>query len=266
MSKHLKKWTAALALVGIFMFSGVVLFQLQTAFGWTNPPGTPPTGAGGIMVDPSTGNVGVKTATAPDELTVGGVINALDHRIKGVLTPVDGTDAVNKDYVLAQTGNALTGPLIIYGYGQRAGILPPDPGTGVPACPNGYSDILYSNSWDYNIGQQVGPAIAGGYGPFGIIWAYGSGWGDNDSNGIVDAADDPLTNDPGHRDIGATGLTYSVCSTIPNHFANFTGAVQGVIGSLPSLQQVAACATNAGSVFCNTCRICGKDIPLVVGP
>ena len=263
---QLKKWGAVLTLAGIVMVSGLALFQLQLAFGWTNPPASPPGGAGGVMVDAVTGNVGVKTASAPDALTVGGAINALGNLIHGVATPVAGTDAVNKDYVLAATSNALTGPIVIYGIGSRPGLIPPDPGNGAIACPNGYSDMLYSASWDINTGQRTGQAVAGGYGPFGLIWPFGSAWGDNDSNGTADFVDDPFTNDPNARSQGAVALTYSLCSAETSHLATFGTTSFGTpLGTPPSVQIVPACATYGGTTQCNTCRICGKDIP-VLGP
>lgn len=258
------------AAASLFLFSGAIIFTLQTAAGWTNPNANPPGAPGALYY--SSGNVGVGTSNPTSTLSVNGIISAMGNLIKDVATPVDGTDAVNKDYVkdyvLAATSDssALTGPIIIYGYANRAGLIPPDPGTSVPACPNGYTDMLYSNSWDLNSGMQTGPLVAGGYGPFGTIWSYGSGWSDNDHNGTSDMVDDPLINDANARLAGATALSYSICSTINNHIANFSGAsAVGVnpVGMPMALQLVPACATAGGSVSCNTCRICGKYTPPV---
>lgn len=262
MSQQLRKWGAGLALVGIFMLSGIALFQLQVAFGWTNPPGTPPTGNGGIMVDAATGNVGVQSASAPDTLTVGGTINAMGNLIKGVATPVAGTDAVNKDYVLAASSNALTGPLIIYGYGSRNGAIPPDPGTGVAACPNGYSDLLYSYIWDTQTGlRSTSVTTAGGYGPHGII--LGAGWPSVPTAYDMDGDEEHPGQVP-----SISGMTYSICSTENMHVlpSAIPTVTSGPTGITPFFMP--ACATGnygggTGNVtYCNTCRICGK-VPTV---
>jgi hypothetical protein len=254
------------ATASLFLFSGVIIFTLQTAAGWTNPSANPPGAPGALYY--SNGNVGIGTNNPARTLSVNGVISSMGNLIKDVATPVDGTDAVNKDYVLAATSDssALTGPIIIYGYGSRGGLIPPDPGTGVPACPNGYTDMLYSNTWDLLTGMQTGPVVAGGYGPFGTIWSYGSGWNDNNGNNTSDMVDDPLVNDPDARLAGATALSYSICSTINNHIANFSGASSvgtNPVGMPIPLQMVPACASAGGFVSCNTCRICGKYTPPV---
>jgi hypothetical protein len=124
--------------------------------------------------------------------------------------------------------------------------------------------MLYSNSWDLNTGMQTGAPVAGGYGPFGTIWSFGSGWNDNNGNGTSDMVDDPLVNDPDARSAGATALSYSICSTINNQIANFSGASSvgtNPMGMPTAVQMVPACATAGGFVSCNTCRICGKYTP-----
>ena len=256
MSQQLRKWGAGLALVGICMLSGIALFQLQVAFGWTNPPGTPPTGSGGIMVDATTGNVGVQIGSAPDTLTVGGTINAMGNLIKGVATPVAGTDAVNKDYVLAASSNALTGPLIIYGIGSRNGSIPPDPGTGVAACPTGYADLLYSYIWDTQTGfRSTSVTAAGGYGPHAIVM--GAGWPSVPAAWHWEGDEDIPNQVP-----SISAVTNSICSTediqiLPSSLPTATAGPGGI-----TPLYMPACGTGnfAGTIvsYCNTCRICGK--------
>ena len=250
----MKKYAAGLFVVGSFIFLGIVFTQLELVFGWTNPPCTPPNCSGSISVDAMTGNIGIKTTTASTTLTVNGIISAVGNLIKDVATPIAGTDAVNKDFVLAQTGGALTGPLVIYGYATKSGLIPPDPGTSVPACPNGYQDILYSPSW--NGGQQNGSPVPGGYGPLGMYTGFG--WA---STAL------PLPDElPGgqHSPTLAIG-TYSICSTIPTHvIPSNLPPISGGVSSNYSLTANACVTTGPSGNYltsCNTCRICGKYIP-----
>ena len=108
----MKKTASMLALVGLFLFSGVILFQLQVAFGWTNPGGPPPTGNG--LITALNNRVGILTNTPSTTLTVSGTLSVAGNLIKDVATPVAGKDAANKDYVDAQVGGG--GQLVtVYG-------------------------------------------------------------------------------------------------------------------------------------------------------
>lgn len=250
--QFLEKVAALAALAGILAFFAIAFLQLQVAFGWTNPAFTPPDGSGAIAV--INGNIGIYTKQPTDTLSVNGTISAMGNLVRGVATPVAGTDAVNKDYLLAATANALTGPIVMYGVSSHSGIWPAAPGAGVPACPNGYSDLLYSP--DYSAGATPGPMVAGGYGPHGSI--FGWGWNsDSDGDGKLDRIQDP----PTEHYLGATSYTYSVCSTAPFHYVNGNFGPGNLPGSQSALQFAPACTTVGNTTYCNTCRICGKYVP-----
>lgn len=255
--EFIKKVAALAALVGILAFFGIAFLQLQVAFGWTNPSVNPPGGGGALMVDSATGNVGIYTNTPTDTLTINGTISAMGNLVRGVSTPIAGTDAVNKDYLKAQIAGAGGGDsFIIYGTAARPGNNPTIPGGAVPACPTGYKDLL--SSPDYSFGfNNPGPALAGGYGPLGTFWSWGFNR-DRNTDGKVDWLQ---SLDPAEQtQVGALAATYSLCSSEPIHYipgTMFGGA--NLPGSPPAYLAAAACTPDgAGNTICNTCRICGK--------
>ena len=265
---QLKKWASILGLVGIFMFSGIVLFQVRAALGWTNPTASPPGGAGGVMVDPSNGNVGVKTSSAPDALTVGGTVNVLSNVIKGVVDPSNDDEAANKHYV-----DAMSGGQSFTLYAQSKVSVPWNPqtfsypqgvqttgGTNVPSCPAGYNSIL------------------DGFGPHGLVTGSGYSnspfwWGPiNDPlfcqsdwcGGSISGWTRAYVNN-------AVAATYSTCSASPyqivpttivnsgtgnNDYYNYFTAksCERFIDNTPPL--------NGTYEVCNTCRICVKGLPV----
>lgn len=247
-----KKIASLIALVGLFMFSGVIIFQLQVAFGWTNPTLPPPTGSGALTY--LNGNVGINNTNPTSTLSVNGVISAMGNLVKDVATPVAGTDAVNKDYVLAQAGGGSS--FVIYGTGTVVGSNPSAPGAGVPACPVGYTDILASPDYSFGLATP-GPVQNGGYGPFGTFLNWGFNR-DRDSNGSGDWNSDLI--DPAQvTQVGGAIGTYSICSSEPNHYVS--GQLMSgpnLPGSPPSSFSLPACVTSGGNTSCNTCRICGK--------
>jgi len=254
---HLKKWASGVALIGLFMFSGVALFQLQVVFGWTNPAGDPPAGAGGILIDPATGNVAVQSGSAPDTLTVGGTINALNNIIKGVATPGNDDEAANKLYVDAAAGGQ---NFTIFGTASTS--MTWNSGTGQ------YDPVTVSGGAGVSCPAGYGTALAG-YGPHGVV--SGAGWAN--SPFYWDKPTDPeYSNEPGFTYViapVAVAPTYSTCSTseyqiVPTAGVNFQGgsadyynyivakACENFIDNTPPL-------TSAFRV-CNTCRICVKGL------
>lgn len=243
-----KKYLFALATAGGLLALTFAFSWLGVVFGWTNPTQAPPSGSGLITV--LNGNLGINTSNPTSQLTVNGPIDALNNLVRGVATPIAGTDAANKDYVLAASSNALTGPLIVFGQASKPGLLPTQPGQNVPACPSGYQDILYSP--DMSSGTP-GTLMAGGYGPLGI--AEGSGYY---------AGADPFSNEQTFNETSVWAIgTYSICSTvisqiIPSRLPEPGTGTQGTFAS-----GALACNTRSDGVggfttTCNTCRICGK--------
>lgn len=76
--------------------------QVSAAGGFTGPSGAPPTGVGLLAAD--NGMLGVGTDTPTSLFTVNGEMSVLGNRILGVATPVELTDAVNKEYADAAGG------------------------------------------------------------------------------------------------------------------------------------------------------------------
>jgi hypothetical protein len=238
-SHTLKKWAGALALIGIFMFAGTILFQLQVAFGWTSPAANPPGGAGALYYLNS--KVGVNTQTPSTTLTVSGQISASGNRIRNVATPIDGDDAVNKDYVLAQTGGgAGAGSLVLY-YREIVGT------TAAPTCPTGWTP------------QYVTP----GYGPH-YIGMFNYGW---------------LTSTGGQGGFGGTGApppsagtaytlnsiaiaSDSVCSQDQTTIVPFGSFYQNTYQPGFSSHTADACFTDTSVTpnvtTCNRCVVCQK--------
>ena len=258
----IKKLTALGALAGIFLLSGVIIFQLQTAFGWTNPSQSPPNGAGAVMVDPVSGNVGVKWtgqgSAPPDVLSVNGVINAMTHLIHGVVTPVVSTDAANKQYVddavAAAGGN--NGTFIVYGV---SGTINPNPKTRAAGNQSGcFLGASGSSCGTLPSGVGLPPAGSGvtcpagstslmaGYGPHGNLFVWFAGGSDTDNVPPVAPA----------------AATYSECSQSSYQYIQFrysnTNANQ--VSFQPAILD--ACVTsvdpNTGqtTTACNTCRVC----------
>jgi hypothetical protein len=117
MQKSLITKTAKLfSIASLFLFSGIIVFALQTAVGWSNPSSNPPTVPGAISY--SNGNVGIGTGTPTSTLSVNGVISAMGNKVVDVADPTNGKDAVNLDYLQTQisaAGAGSGGTITIYG-------------------------------------------------------------------------------------------------------------------------------------------------------
>lgn len=246
----------ALAHIGsvatLFLLSGVVVFTLQTATGWTNPNANPPAAAGALYY--SNNNVGVNTTTPGYTLTVNGVLSVADNLVQHVKAPENGTDAVNRDYlqtyVAAQQagdgGSTVTlfsvaeGPIAASSFVAQK----PARGDNNPSCPDGWT------------------AWFDGYGPHGYIG--GSGWATTASNGFGFQGRNELDADNTQGNSAeAVAATYSLCSQSDYHIipAFIPVGAFGVIQ--PAYMRADACSiriTNTGTGqarwVCNTCRVC----------
>lgn len=234
------------------IFSAVVIFALllvlapavtyiSTVFGWANPAQNPPGGSGAILVDQSNGNVGIKTLlTASTTLTVNGEVSVAG-RIRNVTSPVDGNDAVTKDYLLASGAGG--GSLVLF-Y-KTLSNLPPSP----PSCPNGYTPL----SWT-------------GYGPhyLGIL---GYDWymnGSGGSGGGFGGTPPPVP------DGGTNGASYylstmaigsdSTCSQDQTTVVPFSQIYNNQLSTGFTSMLADACFTNTstGVTECNRCIVCQK--------
>jgi hypothetical protein len=263
----IKKTSWLLALGGVFLFSGVIFFQLQTAFGWTNPlPGcTPPACNGALYYDSVNSRLGINTSQPADTLSVNGIINlwnpssTLAHLIHGVATPVAGNDAVNKDYVDAQVATAGGGILTIFSIATSTTSAPANmvgsgitPGKGIQ-CPIGY-----------------GAAVTG-FGPFGLV--AGGGWASSNFKFLPRSyPSEPFegSSDPSWQhmiDADAISPTYSVCSQsryhiVPSDVPLTTWAPGQANYSYVNAKACSTYSTNAPPYqitdICNVCAICIK--------
>lgn len=264
-------------LYGIILVVALVLIvpainYISVALGFNGPTQAPPAGSGALTALPN-GSLGINTPalnpsnaklvitspgapaidTDPTGNTVGRIIGLATNALQFNMMNPD--DAASKAYVDAQAGGG--GPVIIYGVGT-GGPLPANPGTGVPACSTlgtGYVDVLYSNSWNTATGQQNGPPVAGGYGPFGLVLGTGfSGVPNSYEFEAAESAGNPTT---------MTTATYSICSSVITHYipSAIPSSGTGFSGGYGALQMPAcnifSISTNNMSI-CNTCRICSK--------
>ncbi len=161
------KSAAILGIISIFALSGILIFQLNIAFGWSNPIGNPPTGNGAVSA--VSGNTEINTSFTSNQAaaslkitpkTVSGLpvqpaIDVSGALISGVGAPQSGTDAVNRDYVDAASSK---GTITIYGIGAPAGVpVTPGPPSGNPYKPGSFA-------W-FNSGaaQKFGNCLIGNY-------------------------------------------------------------------------------------------------------
>jgi len=104
----LLKETIRVITLGFLLSIGVYYVFAQGT--WTEPTAPPP--GNNILAPLNSGPDGqekaggllLNTGGAPIGLAVNGIIDALNHRVTGVATPTDNSDAVNKAYVDAQAG------------------------------------------------------------------------------------------------------------------------------------------------------------------
>ncbi len=237
----IKKAAALFALVGLFLFSGIVTFQLQTAFGWTNPAAAPPGGAGAISVNPITGQISVS-----------------GKNIQNLASAVAGTDAVNKNdlenaiAVASTTGGGGGGSIVLY-Y-RTSSLL----GGAAPVCPSGWTQLKDASNNDF-VGygphylavlahdwQNVNaPGGGGGFSGFGSSpYEPGGGQSSGSSYVLKSVA------------IGSD----SVCSASQTATVPFSEIYQNNINPSYALMNANACFTDSGTgtTECNRCIICQK--------
>ncbi len=256
-----------IAVLIIVMMTAPLFSKLSIVFGWTNPTEAPPGGSG--ILTALNGKLGINTANPSTTLTINGELSIDGDRIRDVAAPIDGKDAVNKDYlieqvpILAASSSGGGGWFLSYGVSTSqtpvgfwrafggalpsscfrnisTGVLacnqlptaPGKAGEGAPACPTGWTEAY------------------AGFGPFGniILWN-----GNLTSNGVQEPEEDA------NPDM-AVAATYSVCATTPYLHIPVTQTTIGYQQGQSSL--LSACtnydANNPGRVNCNTCRVCVK--------
>lgn len=252
-----------LATAALFLFSGIVVFALQTASGWTNPSSNPPGAPGALYY--SSGNVGVNTSTPAYTFTVAGIISAADNLIQNVKAPENGTDAVNRDYletyVSAQVADGGGGSVTIFSVAEGPlaassfSAQKPARGANTPSCPAGWT------TW------------FDGYGPHGYIG--GSGWSATAGNGFGFQARNEMDADSTlGNSAEAVAATYSLCSQSDYHIIPAFIPV-GPVGIVqPAYMRADACSINVVNTgngqarfVCNTCRVCvrGTTTPVDQG-
>lgn len=287
-----KKIAWLLALVGLFMFSGVSIFQLQVAFGWNNPTTMPPGGSGALTAGLN-GQVGINT---PNPVAAKLVINASPGTFPAIdtvgsdiiglpLIPV-ATGAASKEYVDAQVAGAAGGGkglITIYGASTQPNawaeystwvtqsiktcllgtgkncnltsiVAAPGPGQGI-TCPT-----TAEGAWS---------TVFSGYGPYAYLnrtyfyrTSVASGGpmrADEDGPLVFGDPDEiPFNHYPGNQ----LGVTYSVCGATPYLVAqtdyqvlvNPKPNINNAIGGMAGV--LTACVPQNGSIICNTCKIC----------
>lgn len=243
---------------GILVAIGSSAAYLQTAFGWTDPVGSPPTDSGAITAKNS--NVGINFDDPQSTLVVNGIADFLGNIIMGVATPSNPDEAVNKGYVDAQLANAGGGSFTLFNVATSTSeVSPAKParGAGVPSCPTGWGEVL------------------AGYGPHGVVG--GGGWGTLTGTGLEFESRDLFTDpvDPGTRDNEhpeVYSATYSICS-----YSDYEIVPSLIPMALSGITQYGyvkadACRLNQGTAapsdqywICNTCRVCAKGITDPVG-
>ncbi len=268
----IKKAAALFALVGLFLFSGIVTFQLQTAFGWTNPIMSPPGGSGAISYD-----------SIADRVNVNKIFSVNDHNIKDVSSAIAGTDAVNKNdledaIALAAVGSGKP-TITLYGV------------SGSPIPWSTFSATALKNFANCLFGTGEVPCLAGGtgvapgkgvtcpanwtsiwagYGPYVYLdrqYVYNS----VAPNGSMRSGDN-LAPEPGekvpveHLGFNPVGVTYSICGTAPYQVAqtnysilDLNGSQSTGIGAAAGILSACVAQGNAGQMICNTCRICQQN-------
>jgi hypothetical protein len=244
-SHSIKKWASGLALVGLFMFSGVVLFQLQTAFGWTNPLVNPPGGSG--LVTASSTKIGINTTNPSTTLTVNGGLSVSGNQIFDVATPIGPADGVNKAYVDAQSGSGGGGGSLILYYRE---VTNGSGTTAPPACPAGWTE------------QYASP----GYGPhyLGILnygWLTSSG-GDGGFGGTGAPSSPPPASGSSYTLNSIAIGSDSVCSSDQKTIVPFSSFYQNSIQTSFASHDADACYTDTSVTpnvtTCNRCVVCQK--------
>jgi hypothetical protein len=171
MQKSLITKTAKLfSIASLFLFSGIVVFALQTASGWSNPSSNPPTVPGALSY--INGNVGINTNNPTSTLSVNGVISAMGNKVVDVADPANGKDAVNLDYLQTQisAAGAGSGGSVVLFYKTVNGVS-----TSTVNCPTNWTEEyrgygphfmgILNYDWQYT---SNGATYEGGFGGTGM--------------------------------------------------------------------------------------------------
>jgi hypothetical protein len=291
-----KKLASLIALVGLFIFSGVVIFQLQVAFGWTNPTIAPP-GGSGVLTAVTTGGIsrlGINTA-AP--ITADLVITstpgtpgidvdpsgAAGGRIIGLTAnPVNNDDAASKAYVNSVLGAGGGGKPVVTVYGISGANLPwsnfTNGLTTFKNCLLGVGHWCTPTTWTLpgaGSGTAICPvgwsSIYAGYGPYAYQFrTYFYKAAPGTMGGLMRAGDDQSSAPDGdqvaiqHWPGQASGISYSICgkgwyelAQTDYSLLDGSGANTGS-GDVSGI--VSACVWKSNSeMVCNTCNICQQD-------
>lgn len=234
-SISLQKITSTIAVALLLVAIGSSAAYLQTAFGWTNPTGAPPTGSGALTA--SGGNIGINYTNPTSTLAVNGNADFLGNTILNLRTPTASSSVATKGYVDAALGGGGGDSLILY-YRTDSGNPTP-----APSCPTDYSELFT------------------GYGPhyLGVLnydW-YSSGSGGSGGGFPAGGTSSPPP---------APGSTYYLSSVA---FGSDSACSQNASSTIPvatiylnSLSydqtefQANACSSASGNTTCNRCKVC----------
>lgn len=209
--------------------------QTKDAGLWINLGGAPT----GFIVDQ--GNVGIGSQTPNSKLVVVGEGDFSNNRIKGVATPIDGLDAVNKDYVDARAGGG--GSIVIY---YRTVSSAPAP---TSSCPSGWAAV---------------PGFNPGYGPhyLGLLVYDWVQQGVAGSGGFAPGYTSPTIDGANYRYApkGVAIGSDSVCSQDQTSVVYFSNLYNNQLTNGFTSMQANACFTDptTGVTECNRCIVCQK--------
>ncbi len=279
-SHQVKKWATGLALVGLFMFSGVVLFQLQIAFGFNNPGANPPAGSGGITAA-ANGNIGINT-TAPTTAKLAitsATLPSIDVDPSGAAggsiigltaTPTANDEAASVAYVNGRVGAAGggsgAGSVVLY-YKTLNGTAV----GGIPQCPTG---------WTFKHDDWYGPHYLGmlayDWSYNGTAGGFGGGGGAYGNPNQAGPPPNPPTPGTGSGDPLLSGYSYdvnavafgsdSVCSQSQQTAVQVNQFYQNQFTPNGTTFYANACSISADPnpphsliTECNMCVVCAKE-------
>lgn len=239
----LQTLTRIVSVASLFVFSGVIVFALQTAVGWTNPNANPPSAAGALYY--SNNNVGIYTTTPTSTLSVNGEINAMGNKVIEVGTPSNGKDAVNLDYlqnyVSAQGVASGTGGGSVVIYYRTISNVP----AAIPSCPAGWNQS----------------PVYTGYGPH-YIGVFAHDWFNQNvagnGGGFPNTTNAPPSGGANYVLRSVAIGSDSVCSQSPTSTVPFVDIYNNVINANYTKLESYACATSGGVTECNRCIVCER--------
>jgi hypothetical protein len=286
MQKTLINKTAKLfSIASLFLFSGIVVFALQTASGWTNPSSNPPGAPGALYY--SNGNVGVSTNNPTSTLSVNGVISAMGNKVVDVADPTADKDAVNLGYLQTQisaAGAGSGGTITIFGLSNTYApfaTFSKDPGSTTNIYNCLFGDFENCGPFPFSYGITSLPAggtgiacpagytsIFNGYGPYSYVernYYFDTPTGGDDDSVNVEILSNTLTDKRVAQSYSICGAStslvvksdYSLKNGVVGSGQAGTGAVAGIASAC--VPQKLSTPPYTKYYVCNTCRICEKN-------